>query len=72
MHFQRFIHYVTMCVLQLCTLLADEYDQIRREYWYYVSRVLATRYGVVTTEPTTSTDDPVTIATTTDCPQTAS
>lgn len=30
---------------QLCNALADEYDQIRSEYWAYVSRTLNERYG---------------------------
>ncbi|KAL3863853.1 hypothetical protein ACJMK2_005580 [Sinanodonta woodiana] len=36
--------------LQLCKSLADEYDQIRHEYWNYVARSLSTRFGIVTTE----------------------
>ncbi|KAK3587486.1 hypothetical protein CHS0354_003628 [Potamilus streckersoni] len=36
--------------LQLCKSLADEYDQIRHEYWNYVARSLSTRYGNVNTE----------------------
>ncbi|WAR21228.1 FNTA-like protein [Mya arenaria] len=30
---------------QLCNALADEYDQIRGEYWNYVARSLTSRYG---------------------------
>ncbi|XP_060578850.1 protein farnesyltransferase/geranylgeranyltransferase type-1 subunit alpha-like [Ruditapes philippinarum] len=30
---------------ELCNCLADEYDQIRSEYWNYVSRSLSMKYG---------------------------
>ncbi|XP_050404144.1 protein farnesyltransferase/geranylgeranyltransferase type-1 subunit alpha [Patella vulgata] len=32
-------------VLELCKLLAEEYDTIRREYWHYISQSIATQYG---------------------------
>ncbi|XP_025093432.1 protein farnesyltransferase/geranylgeranyltransferase type-1 subunit alpha-like [Pomacea canaliculata] len=31
--------------LKLCKALAEEFDTIRAEYWQYVSRTLATKYG---------------------------
>lgn len=31
--------------LELCTALGDEHDIIRREYWQYMSRSLASKYG---------------------------
>lgn len=32
-------------IWQLCKALAEEFDTIRAEYWQYVSRTLATKYG---------------------------
>jgi len=40
--------------LQLCDLLAKEYDTIRREYWNYVSRCLAQQMNCSQDEATGS------------------
>ena len=32
-------------LFQLCLSLAQEYDQIRGEYWNYVNRTLSSKYG---------------------------
>jgi len=40
--------------LQLCDLLAKEYDTIRREYWNYVARCLAQRMNCSQDEATGS------------------
>ena len=34
-----------LILFQLCLSLAQEYDQIRSEYWNYVNRTLSSKYG---------------------------
>jgi len=41
-------------VLQLCDLLAKEYDTIRKEYWNYTARCLAQRMNCSQDEATGS------------------
>jgi hypothetical protein len=42
----RVVHVFVFVYDQLCDLLVDEHDTIRREYWRYRARSLGIKYGI--------------------------